>query len=437
MKINYISILILFFAATSSFSQTAIDSTISNLNNYRWQIEASIGESKGLTPYKTGYFSSDGDSKFGSLVMNSVDLGLTYNFSKLLDFKLNVGFDRFTNKDSKSLPFETAQFRTSLQGVFNLNHLVKFQPESSRFKLLIHGGLSLSVFQKVEKNSNTAPPSKDFNGGIVYGFTPMYRISKKGYLFLDFSSITNYRQHKTWDGNAAPYNENLIGKMSNVSIGLNFSFGKQVHLVSYEEKNAKLKDSILNKRMESIENRLIDTDKDGVADYLDKEKNSLEDAIVDSRGVMLDKNKNNVPDQIEKYFEENYGDADRYPNKSVDGKSPKPKKSTDFIKKAINDGYISVLFDYNKSKASIGSLDNINYIVIFLKNNPTAFLEIRGHANEGKDKKANEKLAYQRAVEVKNILLKSGINENRLFIASDEDSTSALSTIRRVTFKVN
>lgn len=443
MRINCISSIIIFFATTSVFSQVVKDSTISNLNNYRWQVEASIGDSKGISPYKVGYFSSDVNTKYGSLVMNSFDLGLTYNFSKLLDFKINAGFDRFTNKSTKSLPFETAQFRTTFQGVVNLNHVIKFQPESARFKLLVHGGISVSVLQKIENNSNNAKLSKDFNGGIVFGITPMYRISKKAYLFIDYSSFANYRQNKTWDGSPAPYNENLFGKMENLSLGLNLSFGKQVQLVSYEEKNTQIKDSIINKRVASIENRLIDTDKDGVADYLDNEKNSMEGALVDSKGVMYDKNKNNVPDQIERYLEENYGDVDRYPSKSVDGKPAKSKKSTDFIKKSINDGYVSVLFDYNKSKPSSGSLDSVNYIVIFLNNNPTAFLEIRGHANEGKDKKANDKLSYERAVEVKNILLKSGIKENRIFILTDEEEVSekvntntTLSTIRRVTFKI-
>ena len=444
MKIKYLSSIIIFFISTAVFSQAVKDSTISNLNNYRWQVEVSIGESKGISPYKVGYFTSDVNTKFGSLVMNSFDLGLTYNFSKLLDFKINAGFDRFTNKSMKSLPFETAQFRTTFQGVVNLNHVIKFQPESSRFKLLVHGGVSVSVLQKVENNSNNAPLSKDLNGGMVYGITPMYRISKKAYFFLDLSSFVNYRQNKTWDGSAAPYNENLYGKMENLSFGLNLSFGKQVQLVSYEEKNTQIKDSIINKRVESIENRLIDSDKDGVADYLDNEKNSLEGALVDSKGVMYDKNKNNVPDQIERYLEENYGDVDRYPSKSVDGKAPKSKKSTDYIKKLINDGYISVLFDYNVTKPSSSSSDSVNYIVIFLNNNPTAFLEIRGHSNEGKDKKANEKLSYQRAVEVKNILLKSGINENRIFISTEEEEVSdkvnastPLNAVRRVTFKIN
>ena len=39
---------------------------------------------------------------------------------------MDFAFDRFINsKESKSKPFEVAQYRTSIQGVFNLNSLVK------------------------------------------------------------------------------------------------------------------------------------------------------------------------------------------------------------------------------------------------------------------------------------------------------------------------
>jgi OOP family OmpA-OmpF porin len=445
MKTKYVSFFVLLFVSTSAFSQKVIDSTVSNLNNYRWQFEAAIGESKGITPYKVGYFSSDESEKFGTIVMNAVDLGLTYNFSKLLDFKVNIGFDRFSNKSQKSLPFESAQFRTTFQGVFNLNNLVRFQPDNSRFKLVLHGGISLSVLQNVATSTNNKPVSKDLNGGIVYGISPMFRISKKTHLFLDLSSYTNFRQHRSWDGNHAANSENLTGKMINAAIGLNISFGKQVHLESLEDKNKRLQDSTFNSRVNNLENKLNDTDKDGVADYLDLENNSLAGSTVDSRGIMIDKNKNNVPDVIEKYFEENYGDSDSNGTLSQTdaNKAAKPKKSTDFIKKSINDGYISVLFDTNKSKPSSLSADNINYILIFLNKNPFTFLEIIGHGDGLKDVKANEKLAYKRAVEVKNILLNSGIKEERIFIpSSDEYNTDAnlsftSSLVKRVTFKVN
>lgn len=445
---KFFTIIFLLFVTFNVFSQKEIDSTISNLNNYKWQFEASIGESKGIRPYKVGYYSSDALQKFGSIHMNAIDLGVTYNFSKLLDFKVSVGFDRFSNKDDKSLPYESAQFRSMFQGVVNLNHLFKFQSDMSRLKVLVHGGFSLSILQNVDTNTNNNAVSKDLNGGIVYGITPMVRIAKKTYLFLDLSSYTNYRQNRSWDGFHSAASENLTGKMINASIGINISFGKKVRLESVVDKEIRIQDSIIKSRVSNLETMLNDTDKDGVADYLDRENNSLAGVTVDSRGIMVDMNKNNVPDELERYFEEKYGNTSgsgTTTNQQTEGGEViKPKKSTDFIKKSINDGYVSVFFDTNKTRPSSLSVDNINYILVFMKNNPFATLEIIGHADETGDSKSNDKLANKRAVEVKNILLKSGIEDDRLIITSegedksvDKTSSFARSLVRRVTFKVN
>jgi OOP family OmpA-OmpF porin len=50
---------------------------------------------------------------------------------------------------------------------------------------------------------------------------------------------------------------------------------------------------------------LIDTDQDGVADYLDLEKNTVS-VMVDSKGRAIDLNNNNVPDELESYLTANY-----------------------------------------------------------------------------------------------------------------------------------
>jgi OOP family OmpA-OmpF porin len=50
---------------------------------------------------------------------------------------------------------------------------------------------------------------------------------------------------------------------------------------------------------------LIDTDQDGVADYLDLEKNTVSGVMVDSKGRAIDLNNNNVP-ELENYLMANY-----------------------------------------------------------------------------------------------------------------------------------
>jgi OOP family OmpA-OmpF porin len=47
----------------------------------------------------------------------------------------------------------------------------------------------------------------------------------------------------------------------------------------------------------AIENKMLDSDKDGVADYLDEEQNTPAGAMVDTKGRSIDKNNNNVPDE--------------------------------------------------------------------------------------------------------------------------------------------
>jgi OOP family OmpA-OmpF porin len=52
-------------------------------------------------------------------------------------------------------------------------------------------------------------------------------------------------------------------------------------------------------RVDNLETMLIDTDQDGVADYLDLEKNTVSGVMVDSKGRAIDLNNNNVPDELE------------------------------------------------------------------------------------------------------------------------------------------
>ncbi len=157
-----------------------------------------------------------------------------------------------------------------------------------------------------------------------------------------------------------------------------------------------------------------DVDKDGVPDYLDSENNSIAGVAVDSKGVMVDINKNKVTDELEKYFEQKYSNTSTSDSQTTVIDS----KSTDFIKKSINDGYVSAFFESNSSKPTNLSVDGINYILMYLKNNPSSSIDIIGHSDEIGNSSSNEKLALARATTVKNILIKAGIESSRLNIVS-------------------
>jgi OOP family OmpA-OmpF porin len=79
----------------------------------------------------------------------------------------------------------------------------------------------------------------------------------------------------------------------------------------------------------------------------------------------------------------------------------------------------------------------------YLRNNPTASVDIIGHADELGRSAYNDKLANARATSVKNTLVKANIADSRLNIISagedtsvNKDSDVARKLVRRVTFMV-
>ena len=79
----------------------------------------------------------------------------------------------------------------------------------------------------------------------------------------------------------------------------------------------------------------------------------------------------------------------------------------------------------------------------YLRNNPTASVDIIGHADEVGRSEYNDRLANARATNVKNILLKANIDSSRLNVISagedssvDKTSEGARKLVRKVTFKI-
>jgi len=274
----------------------------------------------------------------------------------------------------------------------------------------------------------------EWNGGIMFGFTPEFRITKHLAMNADFTMNSYVRQHFNWDGAYSDPNNNLAGSLYTISLGASFSFGAEKIHGDWAVLRDKQQEEIeaLEKRVGEIENNMGDTDQDGVPDYLDVEPNSIAGIAVDTKGRMVDLNKNGVPDEMERYLNSTYTTNQMLVNS---------EKET--VKKLINEGYVATYFDFNKTKPTNVSTEGIDFILTYLRNNPTATVDIIGHADEIGKNPYNDKLAATRANSVKEILLKAGITEDRLNVVSegedtsvDKDSAGARRLVRRVTFKV-
>jgi OmpA-OmpF porin, OOP family len=427
---NFFSLLL----TLSFWASIAQDNTESEINDVynKWSFEFNFGQSKGIKPYSEGYFASHPGKFFGGVTLNHFSGGARYMFSPKFGLKADLAYDRLENLSDKSLDFELQQIRFGIQGVINGARLFDIQEQLGRFSFLFHGG-----FQVAQMKPQMGPLKgrDEWNGGLMFGLTPEYRISKNLAVNFDLTILSNVRQHFNWDGmEYSADNNNLAGSMYTTSLGISYSFGSEkVHGDWAVMRNRELEEiKALEKRVGEIENNMNDSDQDGVPDYLDAEPNSIAGVAVDSKGRMIDLNKNGVPDELERYL-----------NNTYTSKETLIESQKETIKQFINDGYVATYFDFNKTQPTNVSTEGIDFILTYLRNNPTASVDIIGHADEIGKTPYNDKLANTRATNVKNILMKAGIAENRLNVISagedssvDKDSVGARRLVRRVTFKV-
>lgn len=71
-------------------------------------------------------------------------------------------------------------------------------------------------------------------------------------------------------------------------------------------------------------------------------------------------------------------------------------------------------FSYNESLLSSDQITNIGYIVTFLKKYPTKIIELHGHTDSKGTPDYNLKLSKKRAIKVKNKLIESDIDKDRI-----------------------
>lgn len=426
---------------TNCFSQKSnvkFDSTSVPYN--KWTIEASAGQSKGVRPYASGYYSSSPNKYFGSLQVNAFTLGARYMIGPKFGFKGAFSYESLKNNEGNgSKPFEMQMIGFSIQGVVNANRLFNIEEYLNRWGILMHAGIKID--QMTSKTANIIENDhnfgvKEYNGGLLLGVSVQYRVIKKMSIYVDVSSMNSYRQHFNFDGSYSDSSNNLNGQLVSTSVGLSYSIGRdKIHgdWAMIPEKGL-TEIQALDKRVGNLESMMDDSDKDGVPDYLDVENNSIAGVAVDTKGRMVDTNRNGVPDELEKYVTNSISNN----NTAVAGNT-----NSDVLFKLINDGYIAVYFDFSKSQPTNASSDNISFVLNYLRSNPTKTVDIIGYADAIGTTAANNKLSGDRAENVKNILIKSGIDSSRLKIVAngvddsvDKNSEYARRLVRKVVFKI-
>ena len=388
----------------------------------QWSVEISGGFNKPQRPMTAGYYTT-------VVSPYTVDLGIRYMLNNKFGLKGDFGYSSFTENDG-SMPFNTKYYRADLQGVVNLGRIMSFETWTQTFGLLGHAGFGLSFLERKDPTY-----LKDRMGNFMVGVTGQIKLTDRIVLTGDFTTISNAKQNFAFDGESKTNIRGFNGSLFTGTAGITVYLGSNAKHADWTLDNEDKFDAI-DARFMAIESKMQDTDKDGVADYLDEEANTPADALVDTKGRSLDKNNNGVPDETEAYVLKNYAANTNTTNSPL-------LSNNELITSLINGGYVAVYFDFNKSKPTNVSSEGADFMLTYLRNNPTASVDIVGHADEIGRSAYNDKLSNARAVNVKNTLVKANIDPSRLNVIAagedtsvDVDSENARKLVRKVTFRV-
>ena len=415
-------ILTLVFASamTTLSAQTENVESANTGNDFnKWSVELAGGLNKPMRPMTAGYRTAVTSAYVA-------DLGVRYMFNNKFGLKADFGYNSFKEGEN-SIGFDSQYYRADLQAVANLGRIMSFETWTNTLGLLGHAGFGLG-FGESDNFSGT-----DRMGNFIAGVTGQIKLSNRIALTGDFTTILNAKQNRTFDGASTIGSPGFGGVLFNGTVGLTVYLGGNEKHADWVIDNEGKFDAI-DARFMAIENKMLDSDKDGIADYLDEEQSTPAGAMVDTKGRSIDKNNNNVPDETEAYILKNYG--------STTNNSPL-LTNNELITSLINGGYVAVYFDFNKSTPTNVSTGDTDFMLTYLRNNPTATIDIIGHADEVGRSEYNDKLSNARANNVKNTLVKANVDASRLNVIAagedtsvDIDSENARRLVRRVTFRV-
>jgi OOP family OmpA-OmpF porin len=295
MRQAVLTIVSLLFLSNLAFSQ--------GYNN-RWSIELNPGVSNAVKPYTPDYWSN-------TIGLYHISAGTRFMFNNKYGLKWDIGYDRIRhdktslyNNSGISKPFTSKYARTSVQFVLDVGRLLQFENFSEKTSLLFHTGGGMSwLWSKVN-------PETDKMVNFMFGLAPQFKVNERFSITTDISFVWHIYQQYTFDMLSSVNQRGFDGFYANGTIGLNFYLGKYgSHMdwaftpcfpdMTYLEDENKNLDS-LNKQLQSS---LRDDDGDGIANFMDDEKDTPIGNIVNRRGVSLkniDTDGDGVSDLIDK-----------------------------------------------------------------------------------------------------------------------------------------
>jgi OOP family OmpA-OmpF porin len=379
----------------------------------RLSLDLGVGVNNVLSPRFT--------PRYGQPIVDplSLRIGGRLMFNNIFGAAWVIGYDNISASKT-STDFQTHYISSTLQAYASLTNLFNFTEFTDKFGLLLHTGAGLSTLQGKINNKNAHDNVITFTGGI----TPQYIVNKNLSFNLDLGAYMNLKQTRTFDlasnsGSNANYFGYATVGVSYYGIGKNQS---KKHADWTAKENASKKElEALRAKLNATEAKLIDTDNDGVANFLDIEPNTPAGSIVNSKGqAIIDMDGDGIVDsedfcptvkgtrefkgcpvsliqETKKEENENIGT-----DLSGDLKSRIDAVSTDVT---FETNGVSVKGAFKKQVMSLAKL---------LNENPSLIVTLNGHCDNVGEDNLNNKLSETRAIAVKEYLVSKGVSSSRI-----------------------
>ncbi|KMQ61295.1 membrane protein [Chryseobacterium sp. FH2] len=393
-----------------------------------WSISAGAGvplmQSSDLTSIKNG----NGKNLFGYSAYISIDKAITHAFG------LKLQYDRgetrqgwFNTKDPvpANLPYQQVAARTqydaiSILGDINFSNLLRRVDNHSPFRWALHGyagvgTIAYRAYQKDASGQKMVTEVKPFKLGSMFaqaGAGLKYKVNRR----IDIEGRLMYVMtgDDEFDGGGNKYSainqreEQVSDNFFNATLGISLKLGKhESHLMWHDPlQEIYYKLDVLADKNQDIEVcKKGDADNDGVCDDWDRQLDTPAGARVDGAGVALDTDLDGVIDLYDKCVTvpgpvENQGCPTTAP--ATGGPVDDQTRTLEGIE-----------FDLNSDRILPSNTPILNNAVNYINSSDGSYTVIGATDTRASDA-YNQKLSERRANNVKNYLIKNGVQSGKL-----------------------
>ena len=268
--------------------------------------------------------------------------------------------------------------------------------------------------------------SRDIAFNFILGLTPQYHINNKFALNLDAGYNANIKQNNTWDMGTALSTPGFSASYLYGTVGFSYYLGEnktKAHADWTPRNSANKKElEALRVKLAATEAKLVDSDNDGVANFLDAEPNTPSGSVVNAKGqAIVDMDGDGILDS-EDFCPTVKGTSEfkgcpfafAQETKVVSTDDALGSDLTGDLKTKVAAVSKDVNFDTKSVSVKGAFKKELDALAKLLNENSSLVVALHGHCDNVGEDILNNQLSEDRAKSVKDYLVSKGVSASRI-----------------------